>query len=132
MDWKKALKMVVGIPETAKGVRRSGPFPRAPRRSLSSPPARSRSPTRRAPARRMNDRIVFYAPEGFEVSVTPADGGEPLAIREPEGAMVGKSPGPVAWREIANVEIPAAGSYRIASTPASPDRNEPRLLFAPA
>jgi hypothetical protein len=45
--------------------------------------------------------------------------------------MVGKSPGPVAWREIAKVEIPAAGAYRVSSTPAPPDRNEPRILLAP-
>ena len=47
-----------------------------------------------------NERLMFFAPEGFEVSVTPADGGEPLEVRDPGRVMVGKSPGPVAWREI--------------------------------
>ena len=37
----------------------------------------------------------------------------------------------IAWREIAEVTIPAAGAYRVSSTPAPPDRKEPRLFLAP-
>ena len=132
MDWKKALKMVVGIPETAKGASSLGSVPAGSEETLELPAgevkisyAESTSPPHE------NERLMFFAPEGFEVSVTPADGGEPLAIQDPGRVMVGKSPGPVAWREIAKVEIPAAGPYRIASTPAPGDRNEPRILLAP-
>jgi hypothetical protein len=132
MDWKKALKMVVGIPETAKGASKLGSVPAGSEETLELPAgevkvsyAESTSPPHK------DERLMFFAPEGFEVSITPAAGGEPLSIEDPGRVMVGKSPGPVAWREIGKVEIPTAGAYRIASTPAPPDRNEPRLLFAP-
>lgn len=132
MDWKKALKMVVGIPETATGASALGSVPAGSEETLELPAgeitisyAESTSPPHE------NERMVFYAPEGFAVQVTPASGGEPLAIQDPGGVVVGKSPGPVAWREIATVEIPAAGAYRVSSTPAPGDREEPRILLAP-
>ena len=34
-----------------------------------------------------NDQMIFYAPEGLEVTVSPADGGDPLEVREPGRAM---------------------------------------------
>ena len=131
MDWKKALKMVVGIPETAKGAAKLGEVPAGTEETVELPQgevkisyAESTSPPHE------NDRIVFYAPEGFTVTVATS-GGDAIEVREPGRVMVGKSPGPVAWREIGHVTIPAPGAYRISSTPAPADRNEPRILLAP-
>lgn len=131
MDWKKALKLVVGIPETAKGAAKLGQIPAGTEATVELPAgevkisyAESTSPPHE------DERIVFYAPEGFTVTVA-ADSGESIEVREPGRVMVGKSPGPVAWREIGHVTIPASGAYRVSSTPAPPDRNEPRILLAP-
>ena len=131
MDWKKALKMVVGIPETAKGAASLGEIPAGTEETVELPAgelkisyAESTSPPHE------NERMVFPRPEGFAVTIAAGDGGE-LEIREPGRVMIGKSPGPVAWREIGHVTIPAAGAYRVSSTPAPPDRNEPRLFLAP-
>jgi hypothetical protein len=79
MDWKKALKMVVGMPETAKGASALGEVP----------------------------------------------AGTEQTVELPAGELK------IAWRHIADVTIPAAGSYVISSTPAPPDRKEPRLFLAP-
>jgi hypothetical protein len=132
MDWKKALKMVVGIPETAKGAAALGSVPAGSDETLELPAgevrisyAESTSPPHE------DERLMFFAPEGFSVSISRADGGEPLEIRDPGRVMIGKSPGPVAWREIGLVEVPEPAAYRISSTPAPPDRNEPRILLAP-
>ena len=132
MDWKKGLKMFVGIPETAKGAGKLGSVPASSEETLELPAgeikisyAESTSPPRE------DEHLVFYAPEGFKVTVTPAEGGGPLEVQDPGRVMVGKSPGPVAWREIGKVEVPASGAYRISSTPAPADRNEPRILLAP-
>ena len=132
MDWKKGLKMVIGIPETAGTASKLGTVPAGTEETLELPAgevkisyAESTSPPHE------DERLMFFAPEGFEVSVTPADGGDPLEIQDPGRVMVGKSPGPVAWREIAKVEIPAAGAYVVSSTAAPPDRKEPRILLAP-
>ena len=132
MDWKKALKMVVGIPETAKGASKLGSIPAGESEVVELPAgevgvsyAESTSPPTR------DERIEFYAPEGFEIFVEPEGGGDPISIREPGRVMVGKSPGPVAWREIALIDVPAPGRYRVRSTPAPKDRSEPRILLAP-
>lgn len=131
MDWKKALKLVVGIPETAKGASKLGEAPAGAEATVELPAgdvkisyAESTSPPHE------NERMVFYAPEGFAVTVTGSDG-QALEVREPGRVMVGKSPGPVAWREIGHVTIPTPGAYKISSTPAPPDRNEPRVFLAP-
>lgn len=131
MDWKKALKMVVGIPETAKGAAKLGSVPAGTEEALELPAGElkiSYAENTNPPTE--DERMLFFAPEGFEVSVTDSDG-QALEVREPGGVMVGKSPGPVAWREIGHVTVPAAGTYRVSSTPAPADRNEPRLLLAP-
>lgn len=131
MDWKKALKLVVGIPETAKGASQLGEVPAGSEKTLELPAgevkisyAENTSPPHK------DERLMFFAPEGFQVRITDGEG-KALEVREPGRVMVGKSPGPVAWREIAHVTILAAGAYRVSSTPAPPDRNEPRLLLAP-
>jgi hypothetical protein len=132
MDWKKALKMVVGIPETAKGASELGEVPVGTEGTVELPAGEVKiSYAESTDPPTENERMVFHPPEGFEVAVTPVGGGDPLEIKEPWSAMVGKAPGPVAWRTIGTVEVPAAGQYRITSGPASPDRNEPRLLLAP-
>jgi hypothetical protein len=132
MDWKKALKLVVGIPETSKGASKLGSVPAGTEETLELPAGEvkiSYAESTNPPTD--DDRIVFFAPDGFTVSVAPAGGGDPLEVREPGRVMVGKSPGPVAWREIGHVTVPAPGAYRVSSTPAPADRNEPRILLAP-
>ena len=123
--------MVVGIPETAKGAAKLGEVPAGTEETLELPQgevkisyAESTSPPHE------DERIVFYPPKGFTVTVATS-GGDAIEVREPGRVMVGKSPGPVAWREIGHVTIPAPGAYRISSTPAPADRNEPRILLAP-
>ncbi len=131
MDWKKALKMVVGIPETAKGASALGEVPAGTEQTVELPAgelkiayAESTNPPTE------NDRLVFPRPEGFTVSVSTSSG-EPLEVREPGRVNVGAQMNKIAWRDIADVTIPAAGSYVISSTPAPPDRKEPRLFLAP-
>ena len=131
MDWKKALKMVVGIPETANGASSLGEVPAGTEQTVELPAgelkiayAESTNPPTE------NDRLIFPKPEGFEVSVATTEG-EALEVREPGRVNVGAQMNKIAWRDIADVTIPAAGSYVISSTPAPPGRNEPRLFLAP-
>ncbi len=132
MDWKKALKMAVGIPETAGGASALGEVPVGTEGTIELPAGEVKiSYAESTDPPKQNEQMVFYAPEGFQVTITPAAGGEPLPIREPRGTMIGKSPGPVAWRTIGIVEVAEAGTYRVTSGPLAPDRNEPRVFFAP-
>lgn len=131
MDWKKALKMVVGIPETAKGASSLGEVPAGTEKMVDLPAGEvkiSYAESTNPPTE--NDRIVFPRPEGFEVSVSRSSG-DPLEVREPSRVNVGTQMNRVAWREIGEVTIPAAGAYKVFSTPAPPDRKEPRLFLAP-
>jgi hypothetical protein len=131
MDWKKALKMVVGIPETAKGASQLGEVPAGSEETVELPAGEVKiSYAEKTNPKTENDRMVFPRPEGFTVSVSTSSG-EPLEVREVGREMIGKSPGPVAWREIGVVTIPSPGAYRVSSTPAPPDRNEPRVFLAP-
>jgi hypothetical protein len=132
MDWKKALKLVVGIPETAKGASSLGEIPAGTEETVELPAgelkisyAESTNPPTDA-----SGGIVFPAPEGFSVAVATTSG-EQLEVREPGRVNLGAQMNKLAWREIGHVTIPAAGSYVISSTPAPGDRKEPRVFLAP-
>ena len=132
MDWKKALKMVVGIPETATGASALGEVPVGTEGTVELPAGEVKiSYAESTDPPEQNERMVFYPPEGFQVTITPASGGEPLPVRDPFGVKIGKSPGPVAWRTIGMVTVAEAGTYHVTSGPLAPDRNEPRVFFAP-
>ena len=131
MDWKRALKMVVGIPETAKGASSLGEIPAGTEETVELPAGEvkiSYAESTNPPTE--DDRIIFPRPDGFEVSVSTS-AGDPLDVREPGRVNIGTQMNRIAWREIAEVTIPAAGAYRVSSTPAPPDRKEPRLFLAP-
>ncbi len=132
MDWKKALKMAVGIPETAKGASSLGEIPAGTEQTVELPAGELKIAyaENSNPPNDSSGRMVFPKPEGFTVSVSTS-AGEPLEVRDPGRANVGAQMNKIAWRDIADVTIPAAGSYVISSTPAPPDRKEPRLFLAP-
>jgi len=132
VDWKKGLKMLVGIPETAKGASALGEVPAGSEQAVELPAGELKIAYAEStnPPNDSSGRMVFPRPEGFTVSVSTS-AGEPLEVREPGHVNVGAQMNKIAWCDIADVTIPAAGSYVISSTPAPPDRKEPRLLLAP-
>jgi hypothetical protein len=130
MDWKKALKMVVGIPETAKGLSKLGVVPVGEEQAVDLPAGEvklqyaesSRPPTDEG-------RMVFSVPDGLAVTVT-SPGGDALEVKPARSVTIGSSPGPVAWKTLGTVDIAEPGSYRIAAGPLPPDRPEPRILLS--
>ena len=132
MDWKKALKMAVGIPETANGASSLGEIPAGIEQTVELPAGELKIAyaENSNPPNDSSGRMVFPKPDGFTVSVSTS-AGEPLEVRDPGRVNVGAQMNKIAWRDIADVTIPAAGSYVISSTPAPPDRKEPRLFLAP-
>jgi hypothetical protein len=79
-----------------------------------------------------DDRIYFEVPAGLTVTVSSAGGGEPLEIKGPgfrgSGSSVSTGSG---WSRavIGTVEIPGAGEYTVAASPAAEGAVEPRILI---
>ena len=132
MDWKKALKMVVGIPETAKGASSLGEIPAGTEQTVELPAGELKIAYAEStnPPTDSSGHMVFPRPEGFAVTVATGNG-EQLEVREPGRVNIGAQMNKIAWRDIAVVMIPAPGAYKVSSTPAPPDRKEPRLFLAP-
>src|SRR5688572_219257 len=124
--------MVVGIPETAKGASSLGEVPAGMEETVELPAGELKIAyaENTNPPTDSSGHMVFPRPEGFTVSVSTG-AGEPLEVREPGRVNLGAQMNKIAWRDIADVTIPADGSYVISSTPAPPDRKEPRLFLAP-
>lgn len=131
MDWKKALKMVVGIPDTPKTMSKLGTVPLGEEQTLELPAGEvticyadsSNPPT-------SDHRIEFYTPQPLEVKITPAGGGESLEMGDPGQVKVGTAMNRTAWRVIGKVQVPTSGAYVVTGGPVPPDRPEPRLFLS--
>ena len=105
MDWKKALKMAVGIPETAKGASALGEIPAGAEETVELPAGELKIAyaENTNPPNDSSGRMVFPKPEGFTVSVSTS-AGEPLEVRDPGRVKVGAQMNKIAWRDIADVD----------------------------
>ena len=66
------------------------------------------------------------APEGFEVTLAPAHGGEPFSFETRDAQWSVSHRGPVAWRRSDHGRDPRPVLIAESAPPLSADRNEPR------